>query len=69
MDSKVKERLELTLRPAEKPPTLEEALEQVSTSGVLREPVDWVFSAWMLYIEYIVEKITETFPLSEEEKR
>jgi hypothetical protein len=66
--NKIKERLELALRPAE-PPTLEEVLEQVSTRGVLRGPVDWVFPAWMLYVEYAVQKIAETFPLSEEEKR
>jgi hypothetical protein len=69
MDSKVKERLELSLRPAEKPPTLEEALEEVSRRGVLRGPVDWVFPAWMLYVEYAAQKIAETFPLPEEEKR
>jgi len=62
-----KERLELALRPAE-PPTLEEVLEQVSTRGVLRGPVDWVFPAWMLYVEYAVQKIAETFQLSEEER-
>jgi hypothetical protein len=31
--------------------------------------VDWVFPAWMLYVEYAAQKIAETFPLSEEEKR
>jgi hypothetical protein len=31
--------------------------------------VDWVFPAWMLYVEYATQKIAETFPLSEEEKR
>jgi hypothetical protein len=66
--NKIKERLELVLRPAE-PPTIEEALEQVSRHGVLRGPVDWVFPAWMLYVEYATQKIAETFPLSEEEKR
>jgi hypothetical protein len=66
--TKIKERLELALRPAE-PPTLEEVLEQVSTSGVLRGPVDWVFPAWMLYVEYATQEIIKTFPLSEEEKR
>ncbi|MFZ8809600.1 MAG: hypothetical protein ACO2PN_16035 [Pyrobaculum sp.] len=66
--NKIKERLELALRPAE-PPTLEEVLEQVSTRGVLRGPVDWVFPAWMLYVEYTTQKIAETFQLSEEEKR
>jgi hypothetical protein len=68
MDRNINERLELALRPAEKPPTLEEVLEQVSTHGVLRGPVDWVFPAWMLYVEYATQKIAETFPLSEEEK-
>jgi hypothetical protein len=63
-----KQRLELALKPA-KPPTIEEVLEEVSTRGVLRGPVDWVFSAWMLYVKYATQKIIETFPLSEEEKR
>ncbi len=67
-NEKIRERLELALRPAE-PPTLEEVLEQVSRHGVLRGPVDWVFPAWMLYVEYATQKIAETFPLSEEEKR
>jgi hypothetical protein len=48
---------------------LEEVLEEVSTRGVLRGPVDWVFPAWMLYVEYATQEIAETFPLSEEEKR
>jgi hypothetical protein len=64
---KIKERLELALRPVE-PPTLEEVLEEVSTRGVLRGPVGWVFPAWMLYVEYAVQKIAETFPLSEERR-
>jgi hypothetical protein len=67
--SEIKQRLELALRPVEKPPTLEEVLEQVSTHGVLRGPVDWVFPAWIIYVEYATQKIAETFPLSEEEKR
>jgi hypothetical protein len=66
--NKIKQRLELALRPVEKPPTLEEVLEQVSRRGVLRGPVDWVFPAWMLYVEYATQRIAETFPLSEEEK-
>jgi len=66
--NEVKQRLELALRPAE-PPALEEVLEEVSIRGVLRGPVDWVFPAWMLYVEYATQKIAETFPLSEEEKR
>jgi hypothetical protein len=68
MDRKIKERLELALRPVE-PPSIEEVLKQVSTHGVLRGPVDWVFPAWMMYVEYATQKIAETFPLSEEEKR
>ena len=67
--NEVKRRLELALRPVEKPPTLEEVLEQVSTRGVLRGPVDWVFPAWMLYTEYAVQKIAKTIQLTEEEKR
>jgi hypothetical protein len=65
--SEIKQRLELALVPAE-PPALEEVLEQVSTRGVLRRPVDWVFPAWMLYVEYATQKIAETFQLSEEER-
>jgi hypothetical protein len=65
--NKIKQRLELALRPAE-PPTLEEVLEQVSTHGVLRGLVDWVLPAWMLYVEYAVQKIAETFQLSEGER-
>ena len=67
-DNEIKQRLELALRPAE-PPTLEEVLEEASTHGVLRGPVDWVFPAWMLYVEYAAERIAEAFQLSEEEKR
>ncbi len=67
--NKIKERLELALRPVEKPPTLEEVLEQVSRRGVLRGPVDWVFSGWITYVEYATQKIAETFQLSEEEGR
>jgi hypothetical protein len=67
--SEIKQRLELALRPVEKPPTIEEALEQVSTHGVLRGPVDWVFPAWIAYVEYAAERIAETFQLSEEERR
>jgi hypothetical protein len=48
---------------------LKEVLEEVSRRGVLRGPVDWVFPAWMLYVEYATQKIAETFPLSEEERR
>jgi len=69
MDRNINERLELALRPAEKPPTLEEVLTQVSTHGVLRGPVDWVFPAWMLYVEYVTQEIMKTFQLTEEERR
>ncbi len=68
MDNEIKQRLELALKPA-KPPTLEEVLKQVSRCGVLRGPADWVFPAWVVYVEYAAERIAETFPLSEEEKR
>jgi hypothetical protein len=67
-DNEIKQRLELALKPA-KPPTIEEVLEEVSTRGVLRGPVDWVFSAWMLYVEYATQEVMKTFPLTEEEKR
>jgi hypothetical protein len=67
-NEKIKERLELALRHAE-PPTLEEVLEQVSRRGVLRGPVDWVFPAWIAYIEFATQEIMKTFQLSEEERR
>jgi len=38
-------------------------------SGVLRGPVDWVFPAWEVYIEYATQRIIEVFPLAEEERR
>jgi hypothetical protein len=66
--SEIKQRLELALRLVEKP-TLEEVLEQVSTHGVLRGPVDWVFPAWIIYVEYATQKIAESFQLTEEERR
>jgi hypothetical protein len=67
--NKIKQRLELALKPVEKSPSIEEVLERVSTRGVLRGPVDWVFPAWMLYVEYATQRIIETFQLTEEEKR
>jgi hypothetical protein len=67
--NKIKQRLELALRLVEKPPTLEEVLEQVSRHGVLRGPVDWVFPGWMLYVEYATQKIADMFQLTEEERR
>jgi hypothetical protein len=66
--SEIKQRLELALKPAEEP-TLGDVLEQVSRHGVLRGSVNWVFPAWMLYVEYATQKIAETFQLTEEEKR
>jgi len=64
----IRRRLELALRPAE-PPTVEEVLEEVSRHGVLRGPVDWAFPAWITYIEYVTQRIAETFQLTEEERR
>jgi hypothetical protein len=66
--NKIKQRLELALKPA-KPPTLEEVLEGVSTRGVLRGSVDWVFPGWMLYVKHATQRIIEMFQLTEEEKR
>jgi hypothetical protein len=65
----IRRRLELALEPAERPPAPDEVLEQVSRRGVLRGPVDWVFPAWIIYVEHAVQKIIETFPLTEEERR
>ncbi len=67
MDNEIKQRLELALRPVE-PPTIEEMLERVSRRGVLRGPVDWVFPAWIAYIEFATQEIIKTFQLSEEER-
>jgi len=64
----LRRRLEPALRPAE-PPTVEEVLEEVSRHGVLRGPVDWAFPAWITYIEYVTQRIAETFQLTEEERR
>jgi len=61
-------RFELALKPAE-PPTVEEVLEEVSRHGVLRGPVDWVFKAWIIYVEHATQRIAEAFPLTEEERR
>jgi len=64
----LRRRLEPALRPAE-PPTVEEVLEQVSRHGVLRGSVDWVFQAWIAYVEYATQEIMKTFQLTEEERR
>jgi len=61
-------RLELALKPAEGP-LVEEVLEHVSTRGVLRGSVDWVFPAWIAYVEYATQEIMKTFQLTEEERR
>ena len=66
--SEIKQRLELALRPVEKPPTIEEVLELVSRHGVMRGLVNWAFLAWATYIEYATQRIIETFQLTEEEK-
>ena len=65
----LRRRLELALKPVERPPALEEALERVSKHGVLHGPLDWAFPAWIAYVEHAVQKIIETFPLTEEERR
>ncbi len=65
--NRIKEHLELALRLAE-PPTLGEELEEVSGRGVLRGPVDWVFPAWIIYVEYATQEIAEPFQLSEGER-
>jgi hypothetical protein len=62
-------RLELALKPAEGSPVIEEVLEHVSNHGVLRGPVDWVFPAWIAYVEYATRRIAEAFQLTEEERR
>jgi hypothetical protein len=64
----LRRRLELALKPAEGSPVIEEVLEQVSTRGVLRGPVDWAFPAWIAYVEYATRGIAEAFQLTEEER-
>ena len=64
----VRYRLELALKPAE-PPVLDEVLAAVEKNGRLHGPVDQVFSAWRLYVEYAAQEIAETFQLTEEERR
>jgi hypothetical protein len=56
----IRRRLELALKPAEGP-VIEEVLEHVSNHGVLRGPVDWVFKAWIIYVEYATRRIAEAF--------
>jgi len=49
-------------------PNIDEVNARVE-SGKLRGPVDWVFPAWEIYIEYEARRIAEAFPLTEEERR
>jgi len=63
----VRYRLELALKPAG-PPVLDEVLAAVEKNGRLHGPVDWVFPAWMLYVEYATLSIAEAFQLTEEER-
>jgi len=60
-------RFEFALKPAEGP-VIEEVLEHVSNHGVLHGPVDWVFKAWIIYVEHATQRIAEAFQLSEEER-
>jgi hypothetical protein len=61
-------RFEFALKPAEGP-VIEEVLEHVSNHGVLHGPVDWVFKAWIIYVEHATQRIAEAFQLTEEERR
>jgi len=63
----LRRRLELALRLAE-PPTVEEVLAAVEKNGKLRGPVDWVFKAWRLYVDYVVKEIIDRFKPSAEEE-
>jgi len=63
----IRRRLELALRPAE-PPTVEEVLAAVGRNGKLRGPADWVFKAWRLYVDYVVEEVIDRFKPSAEEE-
>jgi len=49
-------------------PNIDEVNARVESGG-LRGPVDWVFPAWEVYIEYEARRIAEAFPLTEEERR
>ncbi|MDT7869362.1 MAG: hypothetical protein RQ839_04215 [Thermoproteus sp.] len=63
-------RLELALKPIEKPPSLDGVLAAVERNGKLRGPADWVFPAWRLYVDYVVEEIIGRFkPSAEEEEQ
>jgi hypothetical protein len=53
----------------DKSPNTDEVLAAVERDGVLHGPLDWVFPAWEIYIEYAAQRIAEAFPLAEEERR
>jgi hypothetical protein len=46
-----------------------DVLAAVERDGVLHGPLDWVFPAWEVYIEYATRRIAEAFQLTEEERR
>jgi len=65
----IRRRLELALRSAE-PPALDGVLAAVERNGKLHGPVDWVFPAWRLYVDYVVKEIIGRFkPSAEEEEQ
>jgi hypothetical protein len=66
--SKIKQRLELALRPAGGPAP-GEVLAAMEKNGKLCGPVDWVFPAWITYVEYATQRTTEAFQLTEEKRR
>jgi hypothetical protein len=65
----IRRRLELALRSAE-PPALDGVLAAVERNGKLHGPVDWVFPAWRLYVDYVVKEVIGRFkPSAEEEEQ
>jgi hypothetical protein len=46
-----------------------DVLAAVERGGVLHGPLDWVFPAWEVYVEYATRRIAEASPLAEEERR
>ena len=53
----------------DKDPNTDEVLAAVERDGRLHGPVDWVFPAWITYIEYATQRVAEAFQLTEEERR
>jgi len=53
----------------DKNPNADDVLAAVERDGVLHGPLDWVFPAWEIYIEYATRRIAQTFPLADEERR